>query len=189
MGPLDLLVEQLMQSIIYDVAVSIDGYIAGHNGDVSKFAHEGDVVDDYFARLSDYSVAVMGRNTYEFGYRFGLKPGMNPYPHMKTVVFSTSIELPEEADVEVVRSAGLDSLKALKAAAEGPIYLCGGGEFAGAALAEGLLDIIRLKRAPVLLGGGVSLFGSRSPTAVDLSNTLTRPYEGGYLFQEFSVKR
>ena len=177
-----------MPSLIYDVAVSIDGYISGHAGDVSKFAHEGHVVDDYTARLSDYSVAVMGRNTYEFGYRFGLTPGANPYPHMKTFVFSRSIALPEEADVAVVRSPGLDTLKELKVSADGPVYLCGGGAFAGAALREGLLDVVRLKRAPILLGGGVSLFGADAPS-VDLVNTLTKPYDGGYLYQEFRLQR
>lgn len=73
-----------MQPIIYDVAVSIDGYISGPGGDISKFAHEGPVVDDYFARLGQYAVAIMGRHTYEFGYRFGLEPGANPYKHMRT---------------------------------------------------------------------------------------------------------
>ena len=35
-----------MHPIIYDVAVSLDGFIAGVSGDISKFAHEGPVVDD-----------------------------------------------------------------------------------------------------------------------------------------------
>jgi len=173
-----------MQSLIYDVAVSIDGFIAGRGGDISLFAQAGEVVDDYFARLSDYSVAVMGRNTYEFGYRFGLKPGANPYPHMKTFVFSRSIALPQDAEVSVVRSPCLGALNELKAAAGGPVYLCGGGGFAGAALSKGLIDIIRLKRAPILLGDGVPLFGKQA-AALDLVNTRTKPYEGGYLFQEF----
>ena len=178
-----------MQSLIYDVAVSIDGYIAGHDGDVSKFAHEGAVVDDYRQRLSEYAVAVMGRNTYEFAYRFGLEAGANPYPFLKTFVFSSSIALPEAADVEVVRSRCLDALRDLKVASEGPVYLCGGGDFAGAVLASGLLDTVRLKRAPILLGGGVPLFRLTSTPPVELENRLTKPYDGGYLFQEFSVRR
>lgn len=41
-----------MQSIIYDVAISIDGYISGPDGDISQFASEGPVVEDYMTRLA-----------------------------------------------------------------------------------------------------------------------------------------
>ncbi|MFV2054116.1 hypothetical protein [Aliiroseovarius sp. YM-037] len=49
-----------MQSIIYDVAVSIDGYISGPDGDIEKFPHQGQVVEDYFARMETYACAIMG---------------------------------------------------------------------------------------------------------------------------------
>ena len=76
-----------MQPIIYDVAVSIDGYICGPGGGISKFAQEGAVVEEYTARLATYAIAIMGRATHEFGYRFGMEPGQNPYAHMDTIVF------------------------------------------------------------------------------------------------------
>lgn len=177
-----------MQPIIYDVAVSIDGFIAGFDGDISQFAHDGAVVDDYFARLSDYAVAIMGRHTYEFGYRFGLLPGANPYANMQTHVFSRSIDLPEDRAVTVVEVPAREYLDKLKKTAEGPIYLCGGGDFAGSVLQHGLIDVLRLKRAPLLLGGGTRLFGGSCQTAT-LTNTLSRPYDNGYLFQEFEVRR
>lgn len=40
-----------MQPIIYDVAVSMDGFISGPGGDISQFAHEEPVVEDYANRL------------------------------------------------------------------------------------------------------------------------------------------
>jgi hypothetical protein len=36
----------------------------------------------FSARLENYAFAIMGRATYEFGYRFGMPPGQNPYPQM-----------------------------------------------------------------------------------------------------------
>ena len=42
------------------------------------------MVNNYFERLSDYAIEVMGRATCEFGYGFGLEPGDNPYPNMDT---------------------------------------------------------------------------------------------------------
>ena len=50
-----------MQPIIHDVAVSIDGFISGPGGDISRFAQGGPVVEDYSARLATYAVAIMGR--------------------------------------------------------------------------------------------------------------------------------
>lgn len=175
-----------MHPIIYDVAVSVDGYISGPDGDISRFAHAGEVVEDYTARLNSYGVAIMGRGTYEFGYRFGLAPGQNPYPHMQTYVFSEQINLPDQGDVTQMQGDLKTQLNHLKASASGPIYLCGGGAFAGALLALGAIDLLRLKRAPILLGGGVPLFGNGAE-APDLKHRSTKVYEDGYLFQEFAV--
>lgn len=175
-----------MHPVIYDVAVSLDGYISGPDGDISQFAHDGPVVDDYSARLATYRTAIMGRSTYEFGYRFGLEPGQNPYPHMKTIVFSRTLDCPRDSAITVVREFDVGYVEDLKTSSTGPIYLCGGGRFAGSLLAAGVIDMLRLKRAPIILGSGVGLFG-RSSTAVELVCTETRQYEAGYIFQEFRI--
>ncbi|TQV78992.1 dihydrofolate reductase family protein [Denitrobaculum tricleocarpae] len=175
-----------MHPIIYDVAVSLDGYIAGPNGDVTRFAHEGPVVEDYAQRMAGYRLAIMGRATYEFAFQFGLKPGDDPYPAMRTLVFSQSLALPETCDIEVFRKTDRDMLEQLKSDADGPIYLCGGGAFAGALLEMDVIDSLRLKRAPILLGSGVRLFGEGSP-GVTLVCRETKDYPDGYVFQEFRV--
>ena len=174
-----------MQPIIYDVAVSIDGYICGPDGDVSAFASAGPVVADYLARLQRYAVALMGRATYEFGYRYGLAPGANPYPHMNCHVFSSTLT-PEQAwKVSVHPRLDAAWLSRLKADAKGPIYLCGGGQLAADVLALGALDRLRLKRAPILLGSGVPLFaGSATPRLRALE---TQEHEDGVVFQEYAV--
>ncbi len=176
-----------MHPIIYDVAVSLDGFISGPDGDVSGFAQTGPVVEDYQGRMAGYSVAIMGRATYEFGYRFGLQPGQNPYPAMRTLVFSRSLECPENSDVEVIRDRDREVFARLRATAGGEIYLCGGGAFAGALLEMEMIDTLRLKRAPILLGSGVRLFGERS-TGAQLECSETKNYPGGYVFQAFRMK-
>lgn len=174
-----------MPTIIYDVAVSIDGYISGPSGDISRFAHDGPVVDEYLARLQGYSAAIMGRGTYEFGYDFGMSPGQNPYPHLRTVVFSTTLHLPGK-QVEV-RSGDLpDEIAALRAEVRGDIYLCGGGAFAAACLSHGLIDRLILKRAPILLGGGTPLFADGAP---HLAHVSTKDYRCGTLLQVFDIRR
>ena len=173
-----------MHPIIYDVAVSLDGYISGPSGDISLFAQDGPVVDDYTRRLGEYSTAIMGRATYEFGYAYGLKAGQNPYPHMKTIVFSKSLQCPDNAGITVKRSTREQDILELKASENGPIYLCGGGEFAGWLLQRGLIDRVILKRAPCVYAGGVRLFGE-TPTPSCLSRINTTVYDSGYLLEEF----
>ena len=149
-----------MGQLVYDVAASLDGYIAGADGDVSAFPHAGDHVDAYLERLAGYATVVMGRHTYEFGYAHGLAPGRRAYPHMEHVVFSTSIALPEDSEVRVERdpSRWLDVIDELKRATR-DTYLCGGGRLAGFLLANGRIDRLVVKLAPVVLGRGVRLFG------------------------------
>lgn len=48
----------------------------------------------------------------------------------------------------------------------------------------GLIDVVRLKRAPVVLGGGARLFGDAA-VAPALRYVETREYDDGYLLQEF----
>ena len=176
-----------MQDLIYDVAVSADGFICGADGDVALFPQEGAVVEDYLVRLRSYAVALMGRRTYEFGYAHGLSPGRNPYPWMRSAVVSATLHLPGDAEVEVWRPDGLaQRVAALKHEAPGPVYLCGGGILAGSLLAQGLIDRLRLKRAPVLYGAGVPLFGpGAGPLAPSLAAQVV--HGDGVVFQDLRL--
>ena len=174
-----------MRKIIYDVAVSLDGYIATLNGDASLFPHSGDHVTAYGERLLGYDTVIMGRKTYEYGYDFGLPPGARAYPHMAHYIFSKSLELPDSADVQVVRNNWLDQIDRLKSRTGGPIYLCGGGQFAGLLTQHGRIDILRLKIAPLLLGKGIKLFeGLTEP--VQMQQRSFHSYENGVTFQELT---
>ncbi len=177
-----------MPSIIYDVAVSIDGFIAGPGADISQFAHAGPVVEAYSARLAGYAVAIMGAETYRFGYRFGLAPGDNPYPHMTSHVFSQSLDLPDTRAVTLHRGDCAARVRRIAQDAPGPVYCVGGGLFASALLQAGLIDRIRLKRAPILLGAGTPLF-AQVPEGLRLRCEQTQTYDDGYLFQDYAVIR
>ena len=81
-----------MRNIVYYVAVSLDGYISGIDGSIEGFVPDGNGVDRYLRDLKDFDTVIMGRNTYEFGYRFGLEPGQAAYPHMEHYIFSENLE-------------------------------------------------------------------------------------------------
>ncbi len=175
-----------MTDIIYDVSVSIDGFIAGVNGDVSHFPMQGPHVDAYLERLANYSLTIMGRATYEFGYAYGLKPGARAYPHLPHYVFSKGIALPDDSEVEAVRNDWIEAVDRIKTEADGDIYLCGGGTFAGFLLANGRIDKIRLKRVPILCGAGISLFAG-DVTASNLELIDQQSYDYGAIYQEYRI--
>ncbi|WP_436516760.1 dihydrofolate reductase family protein [Ekhidna sp. To15] len=151
-----------MRKIVYYVATSLDGYIAGKDNDVSMFAHEGEGVEQYTYDLESFDTVIMGRKTYEFGYQYGLKPGSPAYPHMEHFIFSEMLSFENENDLVKVVPIQLDILAELKNGIGSDIYLCGGGMFAGWLMENRMIDEIKLKVNPIVLGDGVRLFGDYS---------------------------
>lgn len=167
-----------MQKIIYYVASSLDGFIAGKNDDISQFILRGKGVEKYQADLSKFETVIMGRRTYEFGFQFGLEPGQPAYPTMEHYIFSDSMEIENLADSVHIEKKSIDRVKEIKANAKTDIYLCGGGEFAGWLLNNGLIDQLKLKLNPIILGEGVRLFGN-SKTTVKWRLIATESFEDG----------
>ena len=92
-----------MRELIYDVAMTVDGFICHTDGSADGFVPEGEHLTEYLARLETYDTVVMGRKTYEFGYQFGLEPGKRAYAHMAHYIFSDGLKLPGE-EVHVAKS-------------------------------------------------------------------------------------
>lgn len=154
-----------MGRLIYYVATSIDGYISGPNGDISEFTQGGDGVDEYLRDLKGFKTVLMGRNTYEFGYQYGLIPGQPAYGHMDHYIFSNSLKIDDLSPQVYIEKIDISRVKEIKQSTEEDIYLCGGGQFAGWLLENGLVDVLKVKLNPIILGEGVSLFGASSAKA------------------------
>lgn len=176
-----------MRSIVYYVASSIDGFIAGSNEDISGFIQEGDGVNQYLKDLQDYDTVIMGRKTYEFGYQYGLKPGQLAYPHMEHHIFSNSLELAERDPKLTIHPLNLESIDNIRSRSGSDIYLCGGGQFAGWLLENQRLDWLKLKINPLILGSGVPLFGN-SKMNYRLKKEEARSYQDGLQIVTYKVK-
>ncbi len=155
-----------MNKVIYYVASSLDGFISGENGDISKFLPHGDAVEKYQADLLDFKTVIMGRKTYEFGFQYGLEPGQPAYPHMEHYIFSETMQIKELAKTVHIEKMSLKRIKEIIAASPTDVYLCGGGKFAGWLLDNGLIDQLKLKLNPIVLSEGVRLFGDSKTTLV-----------------------
>lgn len=149
-----------MKKIIYYVASSLDGYIAGMNDDISQFIPQGKGVEKYLSDLTKFETVIMGRRTYEFGFQYGLKPGQPAYPNMEHFIFSETLKIENLAETVHIEKLSVERINEIKTNSKTDIYLCGGGEFAGWLLDNGLIDQIKLKLNPIIIGEGIRLFGS-----------------------------
>ncbi|MEN7547586.1 dihydrofolate reductase family protein [Rapidithrix thailandica] len=147
-----------MRKIVYYVACSVDGYISGPDDDISGFRQEGSGVEKYLNDLKEFDTVIMGRNTYEFGYQYGLKPGQPAYPHMRHYIFSESLQLEKPSDKVTVCIPDIATVRSLKEESGSDIYLCGGGVFAGWLLENEMIDTLKIKLNPFIQGSGIKLF-------------------------------
>lgn len=177
-----------MRKIIYYVASSLDGFIAGTNDDISSFILQGKGVDKYQADLLQFKTVIMGRKTYEFGYQYGLVPGQPAYPHMEHHIFSNAMQIDNLANTVHIESLTIDRVKEIKANATTDIYLCGGGKLAGWLLEHNLIDTLKLKLNPIILGEGTPLFGS-SKTTAKWNLTEKESFEDGLQILTYDFKR
>jgi len=147
-----------MRRIVYYVASSIDGFISGPNEDISGFVSQGNGVEKYLNDLSLFDTVIMGRKTYEFGYKFGLVPGRPAYQNMMHYIFSETLSFESQDNKVKVCKPDLAKVDELKYQSGSDIYLCGGGQFAGWLLEHERIDILKLKLNPLIQGAGVKLF-------------------------------
>ncbi|WP_119698407.1 dihydrofolate reductase family protein [Microbacterium halotolerans] len=163
-----------MRKLVYYVGVTLDGCIAGPQGETDIFpvteeliswiiAHYPETLPTHIRHQLDiddkenraFDTVVMGRRTFEPALAV---PTTSPYAHLHQHVISRTLKL-EDAAVNIDRGDPVDLVRRLKRQpSDKNIWLCGGGSLAGSLLSE--IDEIVLKRYPVVAGEGIRLFAS-----------------------------
>lgn len=171
-----------MRRIRYSVAMSLDGYIAGPNGESDWIIMDPDI--DFRALFSSFDTILMGRRTFETA----MVGGGGGMPGMKTIVVSRTLRPEEHPKVTVLGENFAEALTRLRGEPGKDIWLFGGGELFRSLLEAGLVDGVEVAVIPVLLGGGMPLL---PPPAgrVKLELVHSRTYETGILSLEYAVAR
>jgi dihydrofolate reductase len=172
-----------MRPLKYHVATSVDGFIAEADGSATSFLPAGDHIPDFFDSFAGYDTVLMGRRTYEIGLRSGVT---NPYPMLRSFVFSRTLGVSPDAAITLVADDPVDTVRALKAQPGRAIYLCGGGALAAHLYRARLVDEIIVKVNPLLLGGGIRLFGDAIPVT-QLALRDARIYPNGVAVLAYRV--
>jgi dihydrofolate reductase len=173
-----------MRRIRYQVASSLDGYIAGPRGEADWIITDPDI--DFRALFAQFDAVLIGRRTFEGMARGKKKPGA--MPGMKTFVFSRTLRQRDYPKVTIVAEKARETLEALRAEAGKDIWLFGGGLLFRSLLDEGLVDTVELAVIPVLLGGGLPLLPPPA-TQAKLKLTGHKVYQTGIVLLEYAVQK
>ncbi|MGI5185893.1 dihydrofolate reductase family protein [Dactylosporangium sp. CA-152071] len=188
-----------MRKLTYLVAATLDGFIAGPDGQFDFLGFEDDSAAAIIASWPEtlptharvplglegvpnkrFDTVVMGRGTYEPGLAIGIT---SPYRHLEQFVFSRTL-----TDVDpTVTFLGADTdpadfVRDLKRREGLDIWLCGGGALASQLVGE--IDELILKVNPVAIGSGVPLFAAPfKPMPFRLAGTRT--FDTGVAFMTY----
>ncbi|MFJ7293128.1 dihydrofolate reductase family protein [Streptomyces collinus] len=180
-----------MRKLVYYIAVTLDGRIAGPKGEYDFFPagteqqsaaysawantlYPETVPTAYRAAagLADtpnrsFDTVVMGAATYRAPSEQGIT---SPYAHLRQYVVSSTLGHDVDPAVTVVPGDPLTFVRELKREQDSgaDIWLCGGGKLAGALLPE--IDELVVKHYPVVAGAGIPAFdGAFDPTVFDVA--------------------
>lgn len=172
-----------MRPVRYNVAASLDGYIAGPNGEYDWIPLEPAI--DFGALFRNVDTVLLGRHSYELVSR---DPAAAAWPRgARVFVFSRTLRAADHPEVTVVADDAAAVVSRLRAEASGgDIWLYGGGALFGSLLAAGQVDRVEVTVIPILLGGGVPLLPPGMARAPLVLEHLER-YPSGQVSLHYAV--
>jgi dihydrofolate reductase len=190
-----------MSKVVFNITVSLDGYVAGPNdGPDQGLGEGGERLHDWAFELaswrephgleggetnpssevlegmSEAGAVVVGKRMFDNAHGWGDEP---PFHTPVFVLTHTGRERLTKSDTTFTFvTDGIESAieQAKAAAGDGDVSIGGGASTGQQALKAGLVDEVQLTVAPVLLGGGVRLFEGLGPD--DAEFELVRVIEG-----------
>lgn len=140
-----------MRKIRYSVAMSLDGFIAGPNGEADWIVSDPDI--DFAALFEQFDTFLVGRGTFEKM----AGAGSTQTPGIKTYVFSRTLRQQDHPAVTIVSENAHEFVAGLRAEPGKDIWLFGGGALFNSLLQHKLVDTVEVAIIPVLLGEGIPL--------------------------------
>lgn len=170
-----------MRRVRYNVAASLDGYVAGPQGEFDWIPHDPTV--DFAGLFASVDTVLIGRRSYAL-----TKDGPAPWVSgTRVYVFSRTLQPEDNPGVTIVDEDASSAVADLRnESGNGEIWLFGGSTLFASLLEAGQVDSIEVTIVPILLGGGVPLLPS-VPDRTSLELTDTRVYPRGMVTLSYSV--
>ena len=179
--------------------VSLDGYFADVNGDMS-WAHHGSQDPEWDAFVNDNArgggTLLFGRITYQLMASFWPSPlaaasmplvaeRMNQVPK---VVFSRTLDSASWANTRLVKGDLPAEIRRMKLEPGDGLVILGSGTIVSQLAQEGLIDEYQIVVNPIALGGGRTLFEGLT-TRLPLRRTAMRGFANGKVLLGFQPIR
>lgn len=137
-----------MRKVILGLAVSLDGFIEGPNGEYDWcFTDQDYGLKDFFKQVD---AVFIGRKSFEMA-------GTGMFPKAVCYVFSNTLEKAKKG-VHLVKGDIVTQVQQIKKEKGKDIWLFGGASLTTSLLNSGLIDMLWLSVHPILLGKGKPLF-------------------------------
>ena len=171
-----------MRKIILGLAVSLDGFIEGPNGEYDWCLTDQDYgMSEFFQRIDSLFI---GRKSYEMTQTLG-DVAMPGFPKLKEYVFSNTLEKIKK-DAILISGDIAGQVKKIKNEPGKDIWLWGGASLTTSLMNLGLVDEIGLAVHPILLGSGKYLF-SQLNHRIHLNLVDTKTYSSGLVALTYTV--
>jgi dihydrofolate reductase len=174
-----------MRKIVLQLAVSLDGYIEGPNGEFDWCFTDHDYgMSAFFKRIDS---VFMGRKSYELTQSMHSEEPPPGFPKIKEFVFSNTLTDVKKG-VVIVKGEIKKEVGKIKKRKGKDIWLFGGAELISSLMNLQLVDELILAVHPVVLGAGKSLFKDITERTW-LTLTDSKIYDNGLVFLTYSVKK
>jgi dihydrofolate reductase len=171
-----------MRKIILNLAVSLDGFIEGPNGEYDWCLADQDYGMTEFLNSSD--AIFIGRKSFEL--LMSTDPEM--FGALKMYVFSDSLQSSQNPNTEIIKSSDFKArVEEIRDLPGGNIWLFGGANLVAAFIEQGLITEFMLSVHPIILGGGKPLFtGSKERTELILLSS--EQFSSGLVQIRYAIK-
>ncbi|MBO6576881.1 MAG: dihydrofolate reductase family protein [Rhodothermales bacterium] len=171
-----------MRKLVLSAAVSLDGFIAGPDGEIDWILMDPDI--DFGELIGRFDALLVGRKSWEEQQNYG--GGM--FNGLDAWVISRTLAEDEGRGCKVSPDLAA-TVAELKASGGRDIWLFGGGDLFRSAFDLALVDEVQVAVIPVLLGGGLPLLpsGKRGPSLTLLRSRVFG--KTGTVLLDYEVKR
>ena len=183
-----------MKCSVY-IATSIDGYIATPDGGVDWLHTSGNLEADmgsedmgFQSFMDSVDCMIMGRKCMEMISSMNITPEQWPYGDVRIVVLSNTVKEPPKnlsGKIEMYSGDVQELIIKLESSGFKHAYIDGGSTITSFINLK-LIDEMTITKAPVLLGGGVPLFGKIN-TSVKLENAKASTFPNDFIQVKYNV--
>lgn len=162
-----------MRKVVLGLAVSLDGFIEGPNGEYDWCVPNPEY--DFNAFFSRFDTIFVGRKTYQMSSE--MEGGPAGFPKFKEYIFSTTLDKVKDG-ATLIRGNTKAEVEKIKRDKGKDIWLFGGAGLTTSLMNSGLVDELSLAVYPVILGGGKPLFNNIKDR-INLTLLDTKAYSTG----------